>query len=756
MKPRLVFIALVAFNVGQIPVMAQSVKLEGRTFKIDGQEFYPRVMNVAVDVACNTNDATTGLYWSMGHNYGVPPNGGIDCTDPTSCRADIVAAFQKVVAMGFNTVRLVAMGPELRGTNGGEFYINVRHNSSAPPDGDAWPPYTLMLEESANFHGPIADDHFQRLRDLLAIANDAGLKVILLCQGSPAGSGWSAAWDWNAAERVAGYLSRLADELVDDPALFAYDLHNEPHWTNQGFRDRNKNEVCAMTSLWYDAIKANDPNHLVTLGNSAFEDLYAWEPNVMKLDFVSFHVYPDMYPQDGYSFDGILNRVKAKVYWYSQGSPMPFIIGETGFSAEASFDDHWVDPGQQQINHLDAVAAHHAPPWMNGSEVQQATYAEETMDATREYFGSGFSWWEFQNSDAGSLSDPAGDYLAKFYSLLKYGDVNQSWYDKLAVNTMSTYVLPPPPVTENVWYPDNYDRGRFDGSHGSGAFVRDINLRDQNDSPIRNAVVWQKISYVTPAGVDAFAIDNWFPTYDEGVIVRAGPTYPATQEYPAMHELEIYVPGGKMHKYNSIWEPASDLQMHREELLFKDYVWNVVVPVGEVAVYGAWSWLVLLNTVYEGNGETGGTGEIRSRDLIELRDGFHAEFGSAVHIHNDAVWPDCSSTNLSTLQLEENEQKPVDAKARVAKTLMLEIAFNVTDDLMVTVMPNPCSEYVLLQTRETSGEYTLRNEVGALKKSGRLTGSLTRLDMLGLADGLYCITVYSRDIERAFWITKTH
>jgi len=111
----------------------------------------------------------------------------------------------------------------------------------------------------------------------------------------------------NRVNSVDGTLFR------DDPAIFAWELANEPRCRNGEEMDAAPGEGCNSTTIatWIDEmstyIKSVDPNHMVAVGDEGFlvDDVNHWSHKgeagtnheqfcgVRNIDFCTVHMYPD-------------------------------------------------------------------------------------------------------------------------------------------------------------------------------------------------------------------------------------------------------------------------------------------------------------------------------------------------------------------------------------------------------------------------------------------------------------------------------
>ncbi|MGI9244429.1 MAG: cellulase family glycosylhydrolase [Verrucomicrobiales bacterium] len=191
-----------------------------------------------------------------------------------------------------------------------------------------------------------AQRELARLGDLLKLAERTGLYLDLTglgCYHKADVPGWYDALDESERWKVqARFWSAIAKCCADSPAVFCYDLMNEPvlpgkdgesEWLlgelagkffvqrialNQAGRDRKAIAKAWIESL-VDAIRTEDQHHLITVGVIPWAMVWPkakpifHDPEVgRRLDFVSVHFYPE----------GDIDKALAALKVYDLGKPV--------------------------------------------------------------------------------------------------------------------------------------------------------------------------------------------------------------------------------------------------------------------------------------------------------------------------------------------------------------------------------------------------------------------------------------------------
>ena len=734
---------------------AQFVTLEGRQFMLDGQEFYPVVVNYGTEFVANqlNQNEPEEIHYSPMHQLDRIPQQHFECTNPAQCDLQLRAHFNQIVGMGFNSIRLVGASPEsFRTSSGSRLYkLKVKDIN---PWGNAY--YVNLSTSAPAFSDPMSDRYFHLVERILDAADDAGLKVILLT-GTDVKT-WPITedpiiYDWEGAVLYAELLRKLAWHLRDHPALLAYDLINEPawHYTNPNLtRDMSKADVCAMTSLWYDAIAEMDPNHLVTIGGAGKHDIGSWDPAVMKIDFYS----PHPYLEDDWAFANIhdmpaaMGMYMAELYWFAASTEMPWLVGETSFSANDDDTDYNNDPN---FICLDGAPEHHAMPYMNGNESEQAAFVGNALAATRAYRGSGFAWWYFQDgrSHPYQTATPA-QVRNNYLGALSYGDGTLSWREKPMVGVVQAYQpeplpveLPEPPPAYWNWHalPSNV--------------YRTYHLQDQNQEPIANGIAlvkWKYQSLMPPvenAFIWARSVSN-----NQGELRIQLPRALENEGYITpleAVEIKVDVPGAARQESPPIWPNEDILPFNRQLLPFARTLSDLEIVSEDGRSHSAWAELTVQDGVVHASGAENDLVVFEARHWVRALGEFHIGNGSEAQLRTAKTFPDCSYSNWG--MAPESTGPAIPAKTRIVrKDAEINLRFKPVVRY-IKAYPNPCSDVLVIHS-STIGQMEVRDAMGRLVFSELMQTERMVLDSRQWAPGLYALTLKHQEGTETLRILK--
>lgn len=188
------------------------------------------------------------------------------------------------------------------------------------------------------------EDTAARLRDtrrMVQLADSIGLRVMLLV--IPPRDEWR------------DYDVRLMEALADEPALWAYDLMNEPLYFDPE-PNRKKGDAIAIVSDWHQLVRTHAPHQLFTVALAEPIEVFEWDPSMLPVDFLEMHTYHPL-------------RVQSEMWWYAHFTGKPWMVGETGLPCDnisVSYND-------------------------------QVRFMRETYDYARNLGAIGYGWWQFED-----------------------------------------------------------------------------------------------------------------------------------------------------------------------------------------------------------------------------------------------------------------------------------------------------------------------------------------------------------------------
>ena len=254
------------------------VYLEDNVFKLDGDVFFPLMINYKVDFRKIGDDVivSPAKYYGETRDY------------ETNTRDDILEQFaehlQLVKDLGFNTIRICIniIKKDDKGcffeTDAGRLYINDN-----------------------------VDRIIEGLDDIVSVAGEKDIKVMFLMK--PA-----------MDDELKNYTAAVLRHFADNPSIFAWDLMNEPLYFDKEPK-RKKEDAFAIVSGWRDMVRKNAPHHLFTIGFAEPIEVFEWDASILPVDFVEIHTYNPL-------------RVPNELWWYSQYIGKPWMVGETSLPAD--------------------------------------------------------------------------------------------------------------------------------------------------------------------------------------------------------------------------------------------------------------------------------------------------------------------------------------------------------------------------------------------------------------------------------------
>jgi hypothetical protein len=678
--------------------MAQYVTLSGNQFRLNGNNFYPMAMNYGVQMVSND-----GVFFLSPDRCYITND--FECGNTTTCDAQIQRDLNYIAGMGFNTLRIIGLDPDYLPGQGLVFKCTVNDHASPPHQH-----FELPIYPSHN-SDPGMLTILSLYDKILELAHNASLKVIFNITGKKQTLDNTEINTWG--EFLAAVASHFSNSAHNN-ALLAYDLINEPGYTITP--DKTKQEACEIISTWYDAIKANDPHHLVTIGNYGLTDIFSFDPSILKVDFNSFHFYPSFRFYEDRT-DPLIQELARKrmanyLYWAQQVSIVPWIIGETGFTASIS---HGIHEG------------------LEGTLADQGDYVQFTLDAVCNCGGRGYSWWQYQDVFWGN---PGSDFIG----LLERNFVPSPVAEKqLAVNYFRNYT---PQITGDcpVDYSPTFNANKlYYNPYQYPQTNNDIAryVKDQDGNPIKDAVVriWTSVD---PYGYHTFTDAN-------GYFKVISPPQSSNAKI-AM----IWVSAAGADIYKSIWNNNGTFVPNTVYLnKIKDdvVVSGVTVLNGQSKTYKGRKSLTVSNTTIN----SGGNATFTSQKSVILLPGFVAQAGSHAYLY--IAPPDCNEMSLRDESAESIVFNTVTPKS-LPKSAQIELSFE-TDfsENYISVFPNPSNSTITVQLHSSNPESSLTS-IRFMDMLGRelllqqVNGQSYTIDISFYVKGVYFIEI--KDINKTY------
>jgi hypothetical protein len=245
--------------------------------------------------------------------------------------------------MGFNTIRIVGIWGD-QGMD--ELKDSLGIKAAVAPDQDS-----IMLFANKRTWQP----YLHALDEIFAICAESGLKVIPLT---------TVYLDVPANE---SYLAHYLDHFRGDTGILAFDLFNEPLYFDR--LERPKQEIVRTVARWRKIMDEHAPGQLFTLGLTGIREIFEFDPELIDVDFISFHPY-EYEPE----------QVRNELAWYGKELTVPWMVGETAIPA----DNDSVSYGDQ------------------------TKFAKKTLDQARACGAIGYSWWQYKDVNWSSFH---ADYM---------------------------------------------------------------------------------------------------------------------------------------------------------------------------------------------------------------------------------------------------------------------------------------------------------------------------------------------------------
>lgn len=296
--------------------------------EINNRPFRPIVINYII----NLQSGNTALWPCSGFDYSR--NNQHICSSKKQAISQLRNELQLIKDIGFNTVRIVGLGePSLDNQSEGKITLYAKDNNGK----DLSIPLSSEIEHN---------NYFNAIKDAIDVAAQCGLRTIFLVKMRPEHPSTSV------------LLKKFCSYFKNDTNLLAIDLFNEPLYFDNP--EKEKEEINRIVKDWRKIVRKYAPNTLTTIGLEGIREVFRWDPNILDVDFISYHPYE-------YEPEQVLNEI----FWYGKYTRLPWIIGETSIPSDN-----------------DSV------PYL-----KQLHFAKKTMEQAFNCGAIGYSWWQFKDVD---------------------------------------------------------------------------------------------------------------------------------------------------------------------------------------------------------------------------------------------------------------------------------------------------------------------------------------------------------------------
>lgn len=651
---------IICFQTNSFAQSEKVVRLKGNDFYLNGNKFFPLFVNYAVVFA---RDAQGNIYPSPNQAYFA--SGGMECTDENGCYQEILNDFIDIKTMGFNSIRLCGL---VFGTQGNSYpnpAITTYTSSYGIQDFPISAPYTNI---------------FHCIDKVLEAAEEAGIKVQLLTGGNqivePA-----------ILPLYTNYLAALAERYKNNTTLYSYDFMNEPRTNDH--TSNTKFDVCSIVGYWNDAVKSHTTNQLTTIGLLSTDEVFTWDPGILKVDFISMHAY------------GTIDHFRNQVKWLSDNCKLPWIIGENGFRACTCAPN-------QTIEHVD------------GTENDQKLYIKTAMETTRDCGGKGYGWWQYKDVFWGAedpLTGKTGDYyglVRKNTEFKKPAAAEVLLFQPFAQNPSGC------PYTSSYYYScpttNNY------------AYVGRV-LHASTLQPVKGAVIYSYSS-------------NW--TADARAFSNANGDFTVCSSEP-IDKIRISAPGA-----NVIFRDGDLNQGANYQLSFPAPTQSNVTITGWNIVNSqdlnveASNEIQISNSTISGNGSSSYKLYLNGTNRVRLNNGFKVLQGGRFKANNRPVYINCGSiiSNINALVANPNESELI---AKLPDDTYLSTD-NLSNNHGISISPNPSTGlFHVVSSSENIETIVVMDLTGKTILTVKPKSSRTELDLSEQANGCYLLQIYSEN-----------
>ncbi len=712
----------------------QCVTINDRQFKIDNEPYYPMVMLYNFLIVHDLNPSSASNYYLSRSRYYGPCN-AIDCdfdpavfNDKSVLTSEIANDFNVIKnQLGFNAIRTAGVGPQFFYERDqikfpcprpNEFVQHAELLSNSSYEGEC------MVLNPQDPNDPMMNRLFEFYRVILEQAYNQSIKVLLdVGQQDVMTSNARVALYKTYLGHLASYIRSLPIELQE--TLIGYMIVEEPEYEQKHKDDPmisyDKSWVCSFTRDVYEVLKNADPYHLIGVGGTTVRGTLLWDPGVMNIDFWCPHPYP--YPvHDEYNYidpnsDFAVYRVLDELVWLGKNCPIPWLIGETGFSA---IDDNVQDP----VGHAPypLVNGELAVP-SNGERFTQLTFAEAVRDHSRNCEASGFSFWQYQELDWKRY--PANEHLYEN----GYGIMRHNGTAKAAAAAFSSYldVLGRPPAIDargceaSLAYYNPYQFGSTNLLPGyniigwnnseSGA-VSGFVVDATTNQPIKDVFI-QAYSWLSGNGVPNSPTNKYQELYtfsDPSGFFKLVPyNYIYPNQQPVISKINISYPGYSVYRAGIGGSIPLNVNLGTIAIIKKmieyDLIYTKNVSNGNIDN------LVARNNIHITSIQDASYLTARANNAIVIYPGSEMKLGTYVDLSVESTFPQCSDfTGLGRFQNMMSTNNEVDLLNGYGKSLNLQFNEEIKEK-WVEIFPNPNSGLVRYRLNLSSDDKLLSDIV---------------------------------------------
>ncbi|MBK6410530.1 MAG: T9SS type A sorting domain-containing protein [Flavobacteriales bacterium] len=587
--------------------------------------------------------------------------------------------------------------------------------------------------------------------------------------------------------------------------LIGYEFAGEPTLASANIPTlRTRHDLCELVTSWNDVTKAADPDHLTCVGAGFFQDVFrnGWEPMIFPVDYASSHWYPgpDMYEDPATYKQSMTERYLNNFRFYDRYLKKPYILDETGFSAE--------DP-LHPPDYTNPNPYLHYPLACWGDEQDQQDFVENTFLPIRDSRCAGYSWWIFHNQwvtdpNANNTNPTDPTYISlpgfkeRYFGLLRFGGADPNpapgqtgWEGsrKLVAATFAAYAANPPapapmaPVPAALDMNDRYfnpymhpvnntthaDEGSTPWTFGTltgqvvnqtsegiagavllgGAIVAPAKPLQNRPNPI----YYNYYTYTDDDGYFEIRGKDPLPSLNERA--ESLLTDPGNTKDGTIQTLEVGAYASQWTGSGWAGEDGSDAFEANHTYILNSLQYrydvvldNIVIPSGTTEDHSG------LSTLTAEDVTIAGSSELKARYEVHLKPGFHATTSSECHIYTVPLNLTCDEISGAQLFSVQQTQGGASGYRSPTNTEKKEVPldFHFKEfSIQLDVFPNPASEQVKVQLTGSALDGNAHWDLLLLNSEGKeilgqpFSGMSCALDMAPLASGTYTVVVRSSD-----------